>query len=134
MSVQNLAEVIEVGAEFVAKVARIAECNDIESAAKAEGKALKGEVIEAVGGADMVALFPEGVRIAHDGVILANVKPQSRVTISQDNLTAALGAVMIAHPDAFARLAVDFPEAAEALALLPQTAAKVTTYPVVRTK
>jgi hypothetical protein len=123
-------ETIEVSADMAAKVARIADLNETEALAKSEGKRLKAEVTEAVGGADMVAVFPEGIRVTHGGVAIATVKPTTRATISADGLAQAVEAVLAAFP----ALEEDHSEAVAALRGLTTTAAKVTTYPVVRTK
>lgn len=130
MTVQVSAEIVEVPSEFVAKVARIAALNDVVREAEAEAKGLKAEVVEAVGGSEMVAVFTEGIRIAHEGNVLANVKPQTRTTITAESLTAQVAAILAAFPEVTATL----PEVAEALMALPTTAAKSTTFPVVRTK
>lgn len=130
VAVKFAAESVEVGAEMVAKVQRIAALNDVVREAEAEGKALKAEVVEAVGGAEMVAVFPEGIRVEHDGAILANVKPQTRSTISAESLAAQVAAIIAANPD----IAESHPEVVAAMLALPESAAKVTTFPVVRTK
>jgi 1-acyl-sn-glycerol-3-phosphate acyltransferase len=129
-NVKFQAESVEVAAEFVAKVARIVDLNDAVRAAEAEAKALKAEVVDAVGGADMVALFPEGVRIAHEGVALASVKSQSRTTVKADALRAAVEGLLAAFP-AVTESHADF---ARALAALPSAVSTETTYPVVRPK
>lgn len=129
-SVKFQAETVEVAAEFVGKVARIADLNDAVRAAEAEAKGLKAEVVEAVGGAEMVALFPEGVRVAHDGVALATVKSQSRATVKADALRDAVEGLLAAFP----AVAESHPEFAAAVAALPSAVTTETTYPVVRTK
>lgn len=123
-------ETVEVSEAVAAQVARIADLNEVVRLAEAEGKALKAEVVEAVGGVDMAVLFPEGVRVTHDGTALATVKAQTRTTISTDALTDAVEAVLAAFP----ALAEDYAEAVEALRNLPVAAAKVSTYAVVRTR
>ena len=130
MSVKFQAESVEVAAEFVAKVSRIADLNDAIRAAEAEAKALKAEVVDAAGGAELVALFPEGVRVAHEGVALATVKSQSRVTVKADALRGAVEGLLAAFPEVTASHA-DF---AAALTNLPSAVSNETTYPVVRTK
>lgn len=130
MTVQFVVDSVEVGAEFVGKVQRIAALNDIAREAEAEGKALKAEVVEAVGGAEMVAVFTDGIRVTHDGAVLANVKPQTRSTISAESLAAQVAAIIAANPD----IAESHPEVVAAMLALPESAAKVTTFPVVRTK
>ncbi len=130
MTVQFQAEGVEVGAEFVGKVQRIAALNDAIREAEAEAKSLKAEVVEIVGGAEMVAVFPEGIRLTHEGVTLANVKPQTRSTITADSLNAQVAAILAANPE----IAESHPEVVAAMLALPESAAKVTTFPVVRTK
>jgi 1-acyl-sn-glycerol-3-phosphate acyltransferase len=129
-NVKFQAESVEVAAEFVAKVSRIADLNDAIRAAEAEAKALKAEVVDAVGGADMVALFPEGVRIAHEGVALASVKSQSRASVKADALRDAVEGLLAAFP----AVSESHPEFAAAIAGLPDAVTNVTTFPVVRTK
>lgn len=129
-NVKFQAETVEVSAEFVAKVARIADLNDAVRAAEAEAKALKAEVVDAAGGAEMVALFPEGVRVAHEGVALATVKSQSRATVKADALRDAVAGLLAAFP----AVAESHPEFAAAVAALPSAVTSETTYPVVRTK
>lgn len=129
-NVKFQAESVEVAAEFVAKVARIADLNDAVRAAEAEAKGLKAEVVDAVGGAEMVALFPEGVRVAHDGVALATVKSQSRATVKADALRDAVEGLIAAFP----QVAETFPEFVDAVAGLPDAVTTQTTFPVVRTK
>lgn len=123
-------EAVEVSADLAAKVARIADLNEATRLADTEAKGLKAEVIAAVGGADMVAVFPEGIRVTHEGAAVATVKPQTRTSISADALADAVEAVLAAFPG----IAETLPDAAEALRALPVAAAKVTTFPVVRTK
>jgi hypothetical protein len=130
MTVQFQAEGVEVSADVAAKVARIADLNDIAREAEAEGKRLKAEVVEVVGGAEMVAVFPEGIRVTHEGVALATVKPQTRSTISAESLAAQVAAILAANPE----IAESHPEVVAAMLALPESAAKVTTFPVVRTK
>lgn len=129
-NVKFQAESVEVAAEFVAKVARIADLNDAVRAAEAEAKGLKAEVVDAVGGAEMVALFPEGVRVAHEGVALATVKSQSRATVKADALRDAVEGLIAAFP----AVAETFPEFVDAVAGLPDAVTTQTTFPVVRTK
>lgn len=123
-------EAVEVSADMAAKVARIADLNEVVRLADTEGKKLKAEVTEAVGGEDMVALFADGIRVTYEGVGIATVKPQTRTTISADALAKAIEAVL----EAFPMLEGDQPDAVAALRALPTTAAKVTTFPVVRPK
>jgi hypothetical protein len=123
-------ETIEVSADMAAKVARIADLNESARLIESEGKALKAEVTEAVGGADMVAVFPEGIRVTHGAVAIATVMPTTRATISAEGLAQAIESVLAAFP----ALAEDHSEAVAAIRGLTTTAAKVTTYPVVRTK
>jgi hypothetical protein len=129
-NVKFQAETVEVAVEFVAKVARIADLNDAVRAAEAEAKALKAEVVDAAGGAELVSLFPEGVRIAHEGVALATVKSQSRATVKAEALRDAVEGLLAAFPEVVAQ----YPDFATALAGLPSAVTSETTYPVVRTK
>lgn len=128
--VQNPAETVSVAADYVAMVQRIADLNDTIRTAEGEAKALKGEVIEAAGGKDMVALFPEGIRVVHDDHLLATVKPQTRTTITADAVADAVESLLAAFPEVAAENA-DFTEALRALSA---TVGKSTTFPVVRTK
>lgn len=123
-------EAVEVSSEVAAKVARIADLNEATRLADAEGKGLKAEVTAAVGGLEMAVLFPEGVRVTHEGVAIATVKAQTRTSISADALAEAVEAVLAAYP----ALAEDHAEAVAALRALPTAAAKVSTFPVVRTR
>jgi hypothetical protein len=123
-------EAVEVSSDMAAKVARIADLNEVVRLADAEAKGLKAEVTEAAGGADMVALFAEGIRVTHEGVGIATVKSQTRTTISADALAEAVEALLSAFPT----LEGAQPDVVAAMRALPTTAAKVTTFPVVRTK
>lgn len=123
-------EAVEVSADMAAKVARIADLNESVRLAEAEAKGLKAEVVEAVGGADMVAVFAEGIRVTHGGAALATVKPQTRTTVTADALADAVEAVLAAFP----ALSEDMPEAADAIRAIVTAASKVTTFPVVRTR
>jgi hypothetical protein len=124
------AEAVEVSADFVSKVARIADLNDAIRAAEAEAKALKAEVVDAAGGADMVALFAGGVRVTHEGNALATVKAQTRATVKADALADAVDGLLAAFP----QVAATFPEFVAAVAALPSAVTSQTTFPVVRTK
>ena len=131
---QNIAsvaiEAVEVSSDLAATVARIVDINDSTRSLEAEGKRLKADVIEAVGGADMVAVFDDGIRVTHDGTVIATVKSTTRTTVATEALTAGVQAILAAFPD----VATVMPELAAALAALPATVAKTTVYPVVRPK
>jgi hypothetical protein len=123
-------EAVAVSSDLAATVARIVDINDATRSLEAEGKRLKAEVIEAVGGAEMVAVFDDGIRVTHDGTVIATVKSTTRTTVTTDALTAGIQALLAAFPD----VATVMPELASALAALPATVSKTTVYPVVRPK
>lgn len=130
VKLQVKVETKNVSKGIAAKVARIAELNEMTALAEAEGKALKAEVIEAAGGAEKVCDTPTGIQIVHKGTVLATVKPQTRTTISAGSLTEAVAGLLAAFPE----IADTLPEVAAALAALPEAAGNTVTFPRILTK
>lgn len=88
-------ESVEVGAEFAGKIARIVEINAQVRDLEDEGKALKAEFVDAVGGPDMAVLFGN-VTVAVDGEAIANVSGRVRDNIKVTDLRDAVAAVVAA--------------------------------------
>lgn len=88
-------ESVEVGAEFAGKIARIVEINAQVRDLEDEGKALKAEFVDAVGGTDMAVLFGN-VTVAVDGEAIANVSGRVRDNIKVTDLRDAVAAVVAA--------------------------------------
>jgi hypothetical protein len=130
MSVSLNVHAVEVPANIASMVARIADLNEAVRLAEAENKALKAEIIEAVGGSEMVELFAEGIRVTHNGTALATVKPVTRTTVTADRVSEVIAGILTAFP----QIGDTLPEAVRALEAVATTAGKVTTYPVIRTK
>ena len=88
-------ESVEVGAEFADKIARIVEINSQMRDLEDEGKALKAEFVDAVGGPEMAVLFGN-VTVAVDGEAIANVRGSVRESIKITDLRDAVEAVVAA--------------------------------------
>jgi len=91
----NKRESVEVGAEFVSKIARIVDINAQVRDLEEEGKALKAEFVDAVGGPEMAVLFGN-VTVAVDGKAIANVRGSVRENVKITDLRDAVEAVVAA--------------------------------------
>lgn len=88
-------ESVAVGAEFAGKIARIVEINAAVRDLESEGKALKAEFVDAVGGPDMAALFGN-VTVTVEGDAIANVGGRVRENVKVSDLRDAVAAVVAA--------------------------------------
>jgi hypothetical protein len=130
MSVSLNVQAVEVPTELATMVARIADLNEIVALAEKENKELKATITEAVGGLDMVVLFPEGIRVTHNGVGLATVKATTRTTVTADRVNETVADILRTYP----QIEDLMPEIVQALTLIGTTAGKATTFSQVRPK
>ncbi len=130
MSVTLNIHAVEVSEDIANMVARIADLNEAIALSEKENKALKAELIETVGGSEMVELFAEGIRVTHNGTALATVKSATRTTVTADRVSEVIAGILAAFP----QIGDMLPEAVRELESVATTAGKVSTYPVIRTK
>lgn len=112
----NKRETVAVGAEFVGKIERIVEINALVRDLEDEGKALKAEFVDVIGGADVAVEFGNVV-FAVDGQPIANVGGRVRENVKVSELRDTVEAVVKAM--SLAGLAQTHPQIVEMVAAIP---------------
>lgn len=110
-------ESVAVGADFAGKIARIVEINAAVRDLEDEGKALKAEFVDAVGGADMAGLFGN-VTVTVEGEAIANVGARTRENVKVSELRDTVESIVAAMGQA--GLAESHPEIAAMVAAIPE--------------
>lgn len=88
-------ESVSADATFAGKIARIVEINAAVRDLETEGKALKSEFVDLVGGPEMAVLFGN-VTVEVDGQPIANVNGSVRSTVKVADLRDAVASVVAA--------------------------------------